>query len=213
MILMRLIVGPLQVNCFILGDEKTKEAVVIDPGDDAGEILKAVNAKGLSVKYIVNTHAHFDHVGANGAVKKATGAELLMHEAEAPVLATISSQSSSFGMKPVTSPAPDRLLKHGDVLRAGEISLKVLHTPGHTPGGISLFEEAGLVFTGDALFAGSIGRTDFPGGDLMTLLRSIKTHLMTLPDDTKVFSGHGPASTIGDERVENPFLNRDSGFL
>jgi glyoxylase-like metal-dependent hydrolase (beta-lactamase superfamily II) len=114
-------------------------------------------------------------------------------------------------MPPVTSPPADRLLKHGDVISAGEVSLTVLHTPGHSPGGISLLEQ-GMVFTGDALFAGSIGRTDFPGGDLMTLIRSIRTNLLTLPDDTKVFSGHGPASTIGDERRENPFLSKDSGF-
>jgi len=211
MILIRLVVGPLQVNCFILADDKTREAVVIDPGDDARDILKIIGEKGLKVRYIVNTHAHFDHVGANTAIKEATGAELLLHEADAPVLATVSHQSRSFGMNPVSSPAADRLLKHGDIIAAGEISLKVLHTPGHTPGGISLLEQ-GMVFTGDALFAGSIGRTDFPGGDLMTLLRSIKTRLMTLPDDTKVFSGHGPESTIGEERRENPFLNNESGF-
>ena len=211
MILIRLVVGPLQVNCFILADEKTKEAIVIDPGDDAQDILKVIKDKGLRVKYIVNTHAHFDHVGANKAVKDATGAELLLHEADAPVLATVAVQSRSFGMSPVSSPPPDRLLKHGDSIVAGEVSLKVLHTPGHTPGGISLLEQ-GIVLTGDSLFAGSIGRTDFPGGDLRTLIRSIKTNLMTLPDDTKVFSGHGPASTIGDERAENPFLNSESGF-
>ncbi|HTG00551.1 MAG TPA: MBL fold metallo-hydrolase [Nitrospirota bacterium] len=212
MMLARLVVGPLQVNCFILADEKTKETVIIDPGDDGGEILKIVREKGLVVKYIVNTHAHFDHVGANRAIKEATGALLMIHEDEAPVLATIGAQSRSFGMGAVSSPPPDRMLKHGDVITAGEISLKVLHTPGHTPGGISLLEE-GLVITGDALFAGSIGRTDFPGGDLHTLLHSITTQLMTLPDDTKVFPGHGPASTIGDERRENPFLNENSGFI
>jgi glyoxylase-like metal-dependent hydrolase (beta-lactamase superfamily II) len=211
MLLIRLVVGPLQVNCFILADEKTKEAIVVDPGDDAQDILKVIKEKGLRVRYIVNTHAHFDHVGANKAVKDATGAELLLHEADAPVLAAVAIQSRSFGMSPVSSPPPDRLLKHGDSIVAGDISLKVLHTPGHTPGGISLLEQ-GVVFTGDALFAGSIGRTDFPGGDLRTLIRSIKTNLMTLPDDTKVFSGHGPASTIGDERRENPFLNASSGF-
>jgi glyoxylase-like metal-dependent hydrolase (beta-lactamase superfamily II) len=211
MVLIRLIVGPLQVNCYILADEKTKEAVVIDPGDDAGEILKIIIEKDFNVKYIINTHAHFDHVGANKALKEATGAALLLHEADAPVLATVSNQSRSFGMSPVVSPPADRYVKHGDIVTAGELSLKVLHTPGHTPGGISLLEE-GMVFTGDSLFAGSIGRTDFPGGDLLTLLRSIKTNLMVLPDATKVFSGHGPASTIGEERRENPFLNAESGF-
>jgi glyoxylase-like metal-dependent hydrolase (beta-lactamase superfamily II) len=211
MMLIRLVVSPLQVNCFILADEKTKEAIVIDPGDDAQDIIKVIHDKGLKVKYIVNTHAHFDHVGANRTVKEATGAEILMHEAESPVLETVSIQAQSFGIGPVSAPRPDRFVKHGDVITAGEVSLKVLHTPGHTPGGISLLEQ-GMVFTGDALFAGSIGRSDFPGGDLLTLIRSIRTHLLSLPDDTKVFSGHGPASTIGDERRENPFLNKDSGF-
>jgi len=211
MVLIRLIVGPLQVNCFILADQKTKEAVVIDPGDDARQIMKIIHDKGFRVRYIVNTHSHFDHVGANKEIKETTGAELLLHEADAPGLAMTQQQSRSFGMEPVTSPKADRLLKHGDLIQAGEVRLKVLHTPGHSPGGISLLEE-GMVFTGDALFAGSIGRTDLPGGDLLTLIRSIKTHLMMLPDDTKVFPGHGPASTIGDERKENPFLNAGSGF-
>lgn len=211
MVLIRLVVGPLQVNCFILADEKTKEAVIIDPGDDAQEILKIIKDKGFKVRYIVNTHGHFDHVGANSTVKEATGAELLIHEGDAPVMASAPQHSRSFGMNPVSSPPADRYVKHGDVINAGEISLKVLHTPGHSPGGICLLEQ-GMVFTGDALFAGSIGRTDLPGGDLMTLLRSIKTNLMILPDETKVFCGHGPASTIGDERRENPFLNRESGF-
>jgi len=211
MVLTRLVVGPLQVNCYILADEKTRDAVVIDPGDDAADILKVIKDKGLKVKYIINTHAHFDHVGANRALKEATGAELLLHEADAAVLSTVSHQSRSFGMGDVKSPSADRYVKQGDILKAGEISLKVLHTPGHSPGGISLLEE-GMVFTGDSLFAGSIGRTDFPGGDLLTLLGSIKKNLLILPDETKVFPGHGPASTIGGEREENPFLNKQSGF-
>ena len=209
--IMRIVVGPLQVNCFILADETTKEAVVIDPGDDAAAILSVIRDKGLAVRYIINTHAHFDHVGANKAIKDATGAELLIHRDDDALLGASPNQARMFGMTVPSSPKADRYVKHGDVITAGEISLKVLHTPGHSPGGISLLEQ-GMVFTGDSLFAGSIGRTDFPGGDLKTLLRSIKTNLLTLPDDTKVFSGHGPASTIGEERRENPFLNKDSGF-
>jgi glyoxylase-like metal-dependent hydrolase (beta-lactamase superfamily II) len=211
MILLRLVVGPLQVNCFIIADEKTKEAVVIDPGDDAGDILKLIKEKDLKVRYIVNTHGHFDHIGANKAVKEATGAEILIHEADAPLMAHAAQQSSAFGMRAVSSPPADRFVKHGDVVTAGEITLKVVHTPGHSQGGICLLEQ-GVAFTGDSLFAGSIGRTDLMGGDLMTLITSIKEHLMTLPDETVVLSGHGPQSTIGEERRENPFLNAKSGF-
>ncbi len=211
MILMRLIVGPLQVNCYILADEKTKEAVVIDPGDDAEDILKIIREKGLTIKYIVNTHAHFDHVGANAKLKEATGAEILLHEADAELLTSSSGQARMFGMKTASSPPADRYIRDGDVITAGEVSLTVLSTPGHSSGGISLLEDD-MVFTGDALFAGSIGRTDLPGGDLMTLVGSIKTKLLDLPDDTRVFPGHGPDSTIGVEKKENPFLNQGSGF-
>lgn len=207
----RLVVGPLQVNCYIVFDERTKEAIVIDPGDDAPDILHLVNGKGLTVKYIVNTHAHFDHVGANKVLKEATGAELLLHEGDRELLSTTASHARMFGMTAPSSPNADRYVKHGDVLTVGGLSLTVLHTPGHSAGGISLVGD-GVVFTGDALFAGSIGRTDFPGGDLMTLITAIKEHLMTLPDDTVVLSGHGPQSTIGEERAENPFLYARSGF-
>ena len=209
--LMRLVVGPLQVNCFIVADERTKEAVVIDPGDDARDIIGLVKDKGLKVKYIVNTHAHFDHVTANRELKEATGAELLLHEGDAPLLATIPQHAKMFGMTAPSSPPADRFVKHGDVITIGDITLKVLHTPGHSPGGICLLGE-GFVFTGDALFESSIGRTDLPGGDLMTLINAIKEQLMTLPDETQVFCGHGPATTIGAERQENPFLNAESGF-
>ena len=211
MILMRLIVGPLQVNCYILADEKTKEAVVIDPGDDAEDILKIIKEKGLSVKYIVNTHGHFDHVGANAKLKDATGADILLHEADAELLSSSLGQARMFGMKTAPSPPADRYIRDGDIITAGEVSLRVLYTPGHSSGGISLLEDD-MVFTGDALFAGSIGRTDRPGGDLMTLIGAIKTKLLDLPDDTRVFPGHGPDSTIGEEKRENPFLNQDSGF-
>lgn len=209
--IMRLVVGPLQVNCFIVADEETKEAIVIDPGDDAQDIIRMIKDKGLLVKYIVNTHAHFDHVTANQALKEATGAALLLHEGDAPLLATISQHAKMFGMTSPSSPPADRYVKHGDVITVGAISLKVLHTPGHSPGGICLLGN-GFVFSGDALFESSIGRTDLPGGDLMTLINAIKEQLMTLPDETQVFCGHGPATTIGAERQENPFLNAESGF-
>jgi glyoxylase-like metal-dependent hydrolase (beta-lactamase superfamily II) len=209
--LARLVVGPLQVNCYIVYDEKTKDAIVIDPGDDAQDILHLVNGKGLKVKYIINTHAHFDHVGANKLLKEATGAELLIHEGDSGLLGVTANQARIFGMTAPSSPKPDRFVRHGDVIQAGGIALKVIHTPGHSAGGISLAGD-GVVFTGDALFAGSIGRTDLMGGDLTTLITSIKEHLMTLPDDTVVLSGHGPQTTIGEERRENPFLNARSGF-
>jgi hydroxyacylglutathione hydrolase len=209
--LSRLVVGPLQVNCYIIFDEKTKEAIVIDPGDDARDILHLVNGKSLKVKYIVNTHAHFDHVGANKLLKEATGAELLIHEGDSALLGATTNQARMFGMTATSSPKADRFVKHGDVITAGDVSLTVLHTPGHSAGGISLVGD-GVVFTGDALFAGSVGRTDLMGGDLMTLITAIKEHLMTLPDDTIVLSGHGPQSTIGEERADNPFLNARSGF-
>lgn len=209
--LSRLVVGPLQVNCYIIFDEKTKEAIVIDPGDDAQDILHLVNGKSLKVKYIVNTHAHFDHVGANKLLKEATGAELLIHEGDSALLGATTNQARMFGMTATSSPKADRFVKHGDVITAGDVSLTVLHTPGHSAGGISLVGD-GVVFTGDALFAGSVGRTDLMGGDLMTLITAIKEHLMTLPDDTIVLSGHGPQSTIGEERADNPFLNARSGF-
>ena len=212
MILVRLVVGPLQVNCYILADEKTKDAVIIDPGDDADEILRIVREKGLKVKYLVNTHAHFDHVGANKKIKEETGAQLLLHEKDAVVLRNAISHAAVFNLTTTASPEADRYVQQGDVISAGEISLRVLHTPGHSPGGICLAEH-GMVFTGDSLFAGSVGRTDFPGGDLMTLLGGIKMHLLSLSDETRVFPGHGPDTTIGDERRENPFLNAESGFL
>lgn len=207
----RLVVGPLQVNCYIVSDERTKEALVIDPGDDGQKVLAAIRDKGLAVRYIVNTHAHFDHVGANKLIKEATGAPILIHQEDDALLGNTAGQARMFGMTVPASPKADRHVKHGDVIKAGAVELKVLHTPGHSAGGICLLGD-GVVFTGDALFAGSIGRTDLMGGDLMTLIGSVKEQLMTLPDDTVVLSGHGPDSTIGEERRENPFLNAESGF-
>ncbi len=192
-------------NCFIVGCENTKSAVVIDPGDEADKILMSLAESQLTVKYIINTHGHFDHVGANKKLKAATGADILIHKDDAPMLAQVSSASMAFGLQVEDSPPADRTLTDGDKITFGDITFTVIHTPGHSPGGISLLTD-NVVFVGDSLFYGSIGRTDFPGGDYNTLIASIKNKLLPLGDDVKVYTGHGPATTIGQEKRMNPFL-------
>lgn len=204
MIIRTMPVGPLQANCFIVGCEVTRQAAVIDPGGDADKILLALAKDKLTLKAIINTHGHFDHVSANKALKKASGADLMIHPEDAPMLAQLAKGAAMWGMRSEDSPEPDRLLQDGDTVTVGQIQFKVLHTPGHTPGGISLHADK-AVFVGDTLFAGSIGRTDFPGGDFDTLIRSIHTKLFTLPDDTAVYTGHMEATTIGKEKKYNPF--------
>jgi glyoxylase-like metal-dependent hydrolase (beta-lactamase superfamily II) len=205
LIIESLTVGPIMANCFIAGCEKTGEAAVIDPGDESDRILLTLAGLKLKVKYIINTHGHFDHVGANKKMKDATGADLLIHSLDAPMLGYLSRSASAWGLNAEDSPPPDRLLKDGDEVKFGNISLKVIHTPGHSPGGISLHSN-GFLFVGDTLFAGSIGRTDFPGGDFDTLVSSIRKKLFVLGDDVRVFTGHGPETTIGDEKRHNPFV-------
>lgn len=205
MILKALAVGPIMANCYILGCERTKSAAVIDPGEEADRILMKLAEDKLTLKYIINTHGHFDHVGGNAGLKKASGADLLIHKADAPMLGELGRTAASFGLPAENSPAPDRTIDEGDEISFGEITLTVIHTPGHSPGGISLHTDK-MVFVGDALFAGSIGRTDLPGGDYNTLISNIKTKLLVLDDDTKVYTGHGPATTIGQEKRINPFL-------
>ncbi len=207
MIIKELVVGPLMANCFICGCSKTKEAVVIDPGGDADTILLSLADSKLKVKYIINTHGHFDHVSANGKMKDATGADILIHPLDAPMLEKLSSNAAFFGVSVENSPPCDQTLEEGDTVSFGDITLKVIHTPGHTPGGISLYTN-GIVFVGDTLFAGSIGRTDFPGGDFNTLISSIKTKLFNMEDDMRVFSGHGPETSIGVEKRHNPFVGQ-----
>jgi len=192
-------------NCFILGCERSREAAVIDPGDDSDRILMALADQKLRLTTIINTHGHFDHVGANLKLKQASGADILIHRLDAPMLQSLGSTASAFGLGVEDSPPPDRLIEEGDAIAFGEIELKVLHTPGHSPGGVSLRDDD-KVFVGDTLFAGSIGRTDFPGGDFDTLITSIKTKLLVLDDTVTVFTGHGPQTTIGQERRFNPFL-------
>ncbi|MBS0012822.1 MAG: MBL fold metallo-hydrolase [Desulfobacterales bacterium] len=205
MILKSLAVGPIMANCYIIGCESTKSAAVIDPGDEADRILKELAKDGLTLKCIINTHGHFDHVGGNADLKKASGADIVIHPADEAMLADLVRTAAAFGLSAQNSPAPDRTVQEGDTISFGEISLRVLDTPGHSPGGISLHTD-NMVFVGDALFAGSIGRTDLPGGDFQTLISSIKTKLFPLGDDTTVYTGHGPATSIGQEKRANPFL-------
>ncbi|BCV21907.1 MBL fold metallo-hydrolase [Moorella sp. Hama-1] len=207
MFLKTLVVGPLGANCYLIGCPETNEGAVIDPGAEGERILAAAREAGLAIKQIINTHGHGDHIGANGTIKKATNAAILIHKLDAPYLNDPGSNLSALMGFRETSPPADRLLEENDTISVGKtITLKVIHTPGHTPGGICLQGE-GLVFTGDTLFAGSIGRTDFPGGSFGQLINAVKEKLFTLDDALVVYPGHGPASTIGAERVDNPFFD------
>ncbi len=205
MIVQTLEVGNNCTNCYVVACQRTLEGLVIDPGAEPERILASIRAQNLRITRIVNTHGHFDHILANKAVKDALGVPVAIHKADAGML-TNPLSSFAFMVGALTPmPPADELLQDGQVLRFGDDTLTVLHTPGHSPGGISLSGE-GMVFCGDALFQGSIGRTDFPGGNHDLLLRSIRTRLMTLPDVTTVYPGHGPATTIGQERLANPYL-------
>lgn len=204
MILERLVVGPFASNCYIVGSEITSEGMIIDPGDEAGEILNKVKDFQLDIKSIVLTHGHIDHIGAVKEVSEATGAEICVHTDDAQSLKGWR-VGSILGSSYPAPPPPDRLLKGGDSIDIGDLHFLALHTPGHTPGGICLLGE-GVVFTGDTLFNYGVGRTDLIGGSHNQLLNSLHTKLMVLPDDTIVYPGHGPETTIGAERRTNPFL-------
>jgi hydroxyacylglutathione hydrolase len=203
-------VGALQVNCYVLGCETTRQAIVIDPGDEAETILAALDQHGLTVTCILATHAHFDHLLACRELQERTGAPFYLHPADRPLVATLRRTCMAWlGYDP--GPPPDIIgdLTPGETVQVGSIALEMRHTPGHSPGSITLVDHLGRrAFTGDALFAGSIGRTDLPGGDLRMLLAGIRSQILTLPDDFAVFPGHGEASTVGDERRGNPFLAR-----
>lgn len=205
LILHKLTVGPLQVNCFVVVCTATRDAVVIDPGDDAGHILETVDKADCKLRLVVNTHGHFDHIGANKAVVEATGAKLLVHRADASLFRSAREHASLFGLTVTPSPEPDRLLDDGDTIEVGELLFKVLHVPGHSPGGICLLCHNHL-FAGDVLFAGSIGRSDLQGGDHQALVSGIRRKLFILPDNTLVHTGHGPDTSIGQEKRTNPFV-------
>lgn len=204
MIVDKLELGPFATNCYIVGSESGGEGMIIDPADKAKEILKKVEDLKLDIKLIALTHGHVDHIGALTEVKKATGAEVAIHADDAKSLRK-QLLKVVFGLFYPTPPPPDRLLKDGNSIDVGGLHFAVLHTPGHTPGGICLLGE-GVVFSGDTLFNHSVGRTDLPGGSYNKLMNSIQTKLMTLPDETIVYPGHGPDTTIGAERKGNPYL-------
>jgi len=202
-IVRRLAVGPLEANCFLIGDEDSRKAMVIDPGDEPDRIMAVVKDGNLSLEYIVCTHAHFDHVGAVPDIKDETGAKIVIHKDELEIYQGARDMAAFWGYDISPLPEPDMLVEDGDEIRLGALSFRVLHTPGHSPGGMCLFG-AGAVVTGDTLFAGAVGRTDFHGGDINKLKGSFK-RLLSLPPETEVLAGHGPNSTIGRERSENVF--------
>ena len=225
------VVGPFETNVYAVWCPGTGKAIVIDPGIDSQPVYQFIKRKGLELTAIVNTHGHIDHVYGDYFFKTQAGVPLLIHEADVPLLSLVPDQATSFGLDPPQIAEPDGFLKENDVIKVGEGEFTVIHTPGHTPGGICLYRarlvpptaeqggearllppdkeggEADVIFVGDTLFAGSIGRHDLPGGSYPQLIESIKTKLLVLPDKTVVYSGHGPETTIGAEKRFNPFLS------
>lgn len=207
MILKRIIVGPFQANCYLIGCEATREAAIVDPGGSEERILHLIRETDVEVIAVINTHGHCDHMGANRPIQAETGAPILIHERDADLLTNaLTNGSTFFYLKPMVSPPADRRLADGDEVQIGEITIRVSHTPGHTPGGLCVLLPENGVLTGDTLFRGSIGRTDLPGGSYDTLIRSIHQKLMVFDDGRTIYPGHGEPSTIGWERQHNPFL-------
>ena len=200
-------VGPLQCNCSIIGDESTREAIVIDPGDDIAGVLAIVQKHKLAVKQIVVTHAHIDHVGGATKLRQATGAPILLNQNDYALLKMLPVQAAWIGVATPEAVTIDQPLADADTVRAGQLSATVMHTPGHTEGSVCLYFPAEhKLIAGDTLFAGSIGRTDLPGGSFPNIMRSLHERVLALPDETVVVPGHGPLTTIGEERQSNPFL-------
>jgi hydroxyacylglutathione hydrolase len=200
-------VGPLQCNCSVIGDEGTREALVIDPGDDIDEILKIIRKHALTVKQIIITHAHIDHVGGAMKLRKVVGAPILLNQNDYALLKMLDVQAAWIGMASPGNVEIDQSLADADKVKAGSLEAAVLHTPGHTEGSICLyFAPEKKLIAGDTLFAGSIGRTDLPGGSMQKIINSLHERVLALPDETVVVPGHGPLTTIGEERESNPFL-------
>jgi hydroxyacylglutathione hydrolase len=200
-------VGPLQCNCSIIGDETTREAMVIDPGDDLEDLLALLKKHNLQVKQIVITHAHVDHIGGVMKLRALTGAPILLNQNDYALLKMLDEQAAWVGMRSPGKVEIDQSVTTGETVTAGSLTANILHTPGHTEGSVCLYFPAEKkLIAGDTLFAGSIGRTDLPGGSMQKILRSLRDTLMALPDETVVVPGHGPLTTIGDERESNPFL-------
>ena len=208
MIIEHFAVGPLQCNCVVIGDERTRQAIVIDPGDETARIADILERQSLKICAIVATHAHIDHVGALAALKQLSGAPAMIHEADVPLYEGMAEQAAWLGVPVPDTTTLDRYLANEQRLAVGGRSLEVVHTPGHSPGSVSFLidERTPVVLSGDTLFAGSIGRTDLWGGSFDQIMSSIRTKLMRLPDDAIVIPGHGPRTTIGAERATNPFL-------
>jgi len=198
-------VGPFQENCYLLADEQTRDAVLIDPGDEGARLIAAVEQGGFTLRAFWITHAHIDHVGGIAAVKRRWDVPVFLHPADRPLYDHAPEQGRMYGLRIEAPPAPDRDLAEGDVVQVGGLSFKVMHVPGHAPGHVA-FEGHGVIFGGDCLFAGSIGRTDLPLSDPSAMQQSI-ARLGALPPETVVYAGHGPATTIGEEIRTNPFLN------
>jgi hydroxyacylglutathione hydrolase len=207
MILEKLTVGPFQENCYVIGDQESRIGAIIDPGDEAARIAMAVEETGLDIGSIIVTHTHIDHVGAVAALADEYACPVLMHDEAEPMLKELPTQAMMMGIRFGKLPEVDRYVEDEEIVEVGDLRLRSLYTPGHSPGHLAFYlQDEGLVLSGDALFAGSVGRVDLPGGSMEVLMQSIEERLLTLPEETVVYPGHGPRTTIGNERTSNPFL-------